>query len=264
MTRRRIVVRILMSVAATAVVAIYSLYQHREGRMEELFARAGGATFEGGDASLAAVRELGAYTGARSTQMLIAVAEGRVPLPWPTIQAEAVRTLASRRDPSVSRSVANLLQPHVSLPVREAAAQALKTLPCSRECVAAVLHYLERVWWGEPQPEDRGVEPTGPSSQALYRRVRARLAQEQEALYQDLYAVLRREEEFTLESLVQVYGLGTPEPSKFVLALTARMHLTGACPAVLSSAEGMAGTTPEILDLPREEVKGALQSLGCR
>ncbi len=252
--------RVLFTVAATALVGLYSLYQRRERRMDELYARAIG---ENTVDAKAAVRELGSYRGARSTRMLLAVAEGKMPVPWFDVQVEAVKALASRRDPSVSAALANLLQPHVSLGERQAVAHALQTLPCSSECVAAILHYLERMWAGEPNSEDTVKLLENPRTE-FARRAKAYVAREHEELYQALYAVLKRENRLTLEALVQVYGLGTPEPSRFALALVARMRLVEACPALLQSQEGGAGPSSDIRVLPREEIEGTVGSLGCK
>lgn len=251
----------LVGATAAVTAGLCGAYIHRERRMDEIYARAtGGDTVE----AQAAVRELSTYQGTRSTHMLLDLAEGKVPLPWPDVQAEAIRALASRQDPSIPIALANLLQPHVSLRVRGAAAEALGKLPCTAECVGAVLHYLERLWWGEPNSEDGTKPPENPRIQEFYRNAKAGLAREQDGVYQALYGVLKRENRLTLENLVQIYGLGTAGPSKFALALVARIRLNEACPAVLRSEESASRVSPELFILPREELEATARSLGCR
>ncbi len=253
----------LAAIAAIAVLALYARSYFQGRRLEALWGRAAGVDTV---AAQEAVRELAAYTDPRSTSMLLEIAEGRVPAPWPDVQAEAVRALAERRDARIADALAELLQPHVSITVRGAVARALGRLPCESECVAAVLHYLERISQGEPNTEDRARLDFGHSQageRARERTTRA-ITKQQEAVYIGLYDVLRREDQLTTDRLVRVYGLGTAEPSKFALALIVRMHLTQACPALLRSREEGVHTSPEVSLLPREEIKATVASLGCR
>lgn len=101
-------------------------------------------------------------------------------------------------------------------------------MPCTDECVRAILHYLERVMSGEPNYEDRTSFRAG-----LNEGVKADLAKDQQSLYGSLYEVLERERRVTLSTLVQVYGLGTDAPSTFSLTLISRMQFREACGLVL-------------------------------
>jgi len=253
--------RALIIFSVVVIVAVYGLYLYRERRLDRLYAEVADfpSASHGSKEAQAAVREIGRYKGAKSTQMLLSIAFGQTPFPWPDVQREAVKALAARDDPSISAVVAHALQPHQPLPTRQTIAEALGTLRCTSECVGAVLHYLERVWQGELNYEDRTSYPKG-----LNEDVKERLAKDQEALNQALFAVLRREDQLTLSALVQVYGLGTDAPSRFSLALVTRMGFRRACPAILQSEELAKQSSAESFQAPREEIAGASRSLECR
>jgi hypothetical protein len=239
----------------------YGLYRYREQQMDKLYAAAAGLppAFHGTVEAEAAVKKLGTYRGDRSTVMLLNIALGRTSFPWPDIQRAAMNALAARRDPKISVSLASLLQPHLTATTRLAVADALQTLPCSGECIASILHYLERVWRGEPNYEERTTFPPG-----LNEGVKADLAKDQEALCQKLYVVLRREARSTIEALCLVYGLGTSTPSRFSLTLLSRVKLREACAAVLESERLLKQSTAELFQAPREEVIATLQTLKCQ
>jgi hypothetical protein len=175
--------RWLVCTTVAVVMAGYGFYRYREQQMDRWYGEASGSApaFHGTVEAQAAVKKLATYGGNRSTVMLLNIALGRTPFEWPDVQREAMNALASRRDPKTSASLASVLQPHVPLPTRRAAADALRSIPCRGDCVRSVLHYLERVWQGEPNYEDRTTFPPG-----LRESVRADLQKEQDALYQTL------------------------------------------------------------------------------
>jgi hypothetical protein len=243
------------------MTAGYGLYRYREQQMDELYAEASGApsAFHSTVEAQAAVKKLATYRGDRSTVMLLNIALGRTPFTWPDVQREAMNALASRRDPKTSASLANVLQPRIPLPVRQAAAHALRNIPCTGDCVSSVLHYLERVWQGEPNYEDRTMFPSG-----LNETVKADLAKEQEVLYQTLYGVLKREARSTMQVLYQVYGVGTDSPSRFGLELLARMQFREGCPALLQSERLLRQSPAESFLAPREELETTVHALNCQ
>ncbi|MBI1898252.1 MAG: HEAT repeat domain-containing protein [Acidobacteria bacterium] len=253
--------RALAAISVIVITAGYGFYRYRERRLDRLYAEAAGVppASHGSKEAQAAVRELGKHHGAKSTRMLLSIALGQTSFTWPDVQREAINALAARNDPSISTALAHALQPHQPLPTRQAAAEALRTLPCTAECIGAVLHYLERVWQGEPNYEDRTSFSTG-----LNEDVRAGVAKQQDVLYQTLFAVLKREDRLTLGTLVQVYGLGTDAASRFSLALVIRMGFRQACPAILQSEQLVKQSSAESFRAPREEIEKALRSLECR
>ncbi|MBN9663232.1 MAG: hypothetical protein J0H49_33845 [Acidobacteria bacterium] len=191
--------------------------------------------------------------------MLLNIALGRTAFTWPDVQGEAIGALASRRDPAVSTALAIVLQPHQPLPTRQAAAQALQVLPCTPESFWAILHYLERVWQGELNYEDRTNYPPG-----LNDGVKADLTKDQQDVYQALYRTLKREPKLALGTLVQVYGLGTDSCSKFALDVVSRMRFREACPALLQSAQLAEQSAAESFIAPRQEIEAALRALKCQ
>jgi hypothetical protein len=252
--------RWLAGITVALVTAGYGLYRYREQQMDKLYAEASGTppAFQGTAEAQAAVKKLATYRGDRSTVMLLNVALGRTPFTWPDVQREAMNALASRRDPKTSDALASVLQPHIPLPTRQAAADALRNIPCTPDCVRSILHYLERIDQGEPNYENRTSFPAG-----LNEGVKADLAKEQQALYQTLYAVLKRESGATMQLLYQVYGVGTDAPSRFALALLPRMQFRGACPALLQSDRLLKQSSAESFSAPREELETTLHALKC-
>jgi hypothetical protein len=250
-TRRNL----LISAIATVIALSIALYQRRERSIDNLYAQAAGLS--GTDVAQAAVRSLSTYRGDRSKRMLLAIASGHTSFPWPSVQQEAIRALSSRPDPEIANSVALLLQPHETLPVRETAAEALKTLPCRGQCVRLILHYLERISQGEMNWEDTSLHAPGMDE------VKAGIAKEQRAFYQVLYDVLRRERVATLETLDEVYGIRTILPSTFGLRVLSNTGLSEACPVLLQSQRELKGISEGESHAPREELAATIRTLKC-
>jgi hypothetical protein len=253
--------RVLAIVGVLVGTAGYGLFRYRDQHLDRLYARASGLppAFSSAADAQAAVKELGSYKGSKSERMLLSIALGRTALALPDVQREAMHALASRGDSSISATLAMVLQPHYPLPTRQAAAEALQTIPCSPECIQGILHYLERVWQGELNYEDRTRFPAG-----LDEVVKADLARDQETLYQTLCKVLKRESRLTLGVLVQVYGLGTSAPSKFSLEVINRMQLSEACPQVSQSQRLSKQSSADSFLAPREELETTVHTLGCQ
>jgi hypothetical protein len=144
------------------------------------------------------------------------------------------------------------------LDTRKAAAAALRNLSCNRECIASVLHYLERIWRGEPNFEDRWV--LAPGNEPVLANCRAG----QQGVYDDLYSILRREKKETFTTLVNVYGLGSVVASPFALDLLPRLDLHEACPYLQESERQLKGLSQEFFKAPRQELQSSLTSLNCK
>lgn len=252
--------RLAAALSGAAALIGYGWYVYRERQLDRLYASTSGPGHSSGSVeALSAVRELASYSGARSTAMLLNIALGRSDFPWPDVQQEAIQALARRQDPRISVELAALLQPHHTLETRHAAAEALRFLRCADECVASILHYLERVMAGEPNYEDRTILPAGLAEVSSTETLKA-----QESLYGSLFEVLKREKQTTLERLVRAYGLGTSAPARFSLAVISRMHFSEACAVLIRSAERAGKSTPELFLSPREEMRAALAALKCQ
>lgn len=155
-------------------------------------------------------------------------------------------------------TLASRLQPQEGLDTRKAAAVALQNLPCNSECIASILRYLERIWHGEKNLEDRWELPPGNE------RVLANYRTGQQALYNDLYSVLRREKKETFTSLVRVYGFGSVVPSPFALDLVSRLDFYEVCPYLQESEHQVKDLLPDDFDAPRDEIHAAIASLNCK
>lgn len=253
-------VKRLLAFGAVVAIAAAAYLSYRNKQMDRLYAEAAGYPqfFRGTSQSTDAVRRLATYRGQRATEMLLEIGLGHGPLVWGDVQSEAIKALAKRNDPDVALAVANLLQPHEGLATRQAAATALQYLPCNTECVGPILHYLERVWQGEPNYEDRSVRPSG------FQDVTASLQKDQQVLYASLYKVLQREKVATLTNLAKVYGLGSDAPSLFSLDLVAHLGLPEACPLLQQSDRAIQKLSAVSYRAPRQELQSALASLNCK
>lgn len=253
--------RLLLVITGVGIATAGYLY-YRNSVIDRLYAEAAGYPpyLRGSNEAQAAVKKLATYRGQRSTSMLLDIAVGHGPaqLIWPDTQAEAIKALRERRDPEIAVTLANLLHPHEGLGTRQAVAAALKYLPCKGECIRSILHYLERIWRGEPNHEDRWVDSLDSSNGAID------LKKEEEAFYGDLYLVLRQEKTETLANLAEVYGLGSMDPSPFALDLVSRLGLDEACPYLLQSDQQLKKLSSEFYKAPREELSAAIASLNCK
>jgi HEAT repeat protein len=249
----------LIAFCVLAGIVTIGYFNYRNNAMERLYAEAAGYPqfFQGTTQSVDAVRQLATYRGRRATQMLLALARGHGPLVWGDTQVAAIKALEKRHDPQVPLALADLLQPHEGLATRQAAAVALQSLPCEAECLRSILHYLERVWRGEPNYEDRIERPPA------FQDVTSSLRKDQQALYADLYGILRRERTQTLMILIKIYGLGSQAPSPFALDLISRLELRVACPPLLQSNRSIQKLSPEFYRAPRQELQAAIASLKC-
>ena len=247
--------RIFLAGALVASTLIgMGVYWYRERAMNALFAEAAAGTSD----SPEAVRKLGQYRGARSTELLLGIAMGYTNSLLPSAQCDAIKVLGSRADPKVAEHLARLLQPNSTLPVREAVADSLKSLPCNYNCMASVMHYLERISRGELNSEDQG-----PADPSIDQDVGSKLANEQQALYQTLYEILRSKPSTTLRVLIDTYGVGTSMPSTFALTLATSANLRVACPLLRRSEQRMAQGRPGQYKEPRTELGEALKRLEC-
>lgn len=245
-----------LGVLIATVATGYAYY--RNHAMDRLYAEAAGIPpfFRSTAESKAALNKLTTYRGRRSTALLLEIASQENPFA-PEVQTEAIKALRKYHDPEVAVKLSSLLQPHEGLDTRKAAALALQDLPCKVECIASVLHYLERIWRGELNHEDRWLNSSDRDMQANT------LTREKEALYAALYTVLRQERAETIVRLSIVYGLGSTDPSPFALDLAPRLGLQEACPYLLQSREQLTNLSADYYKAPRQELQKAIASLKC-
>ncbi len=248
----KILKRVVAGVVLVLAMGGYGYYKYREEKLNVLYEqiRVGDST-----ACEAALRELGTYKGATATKMLLTMARGRLPM-WCS-HYEVIQMLASRKDPSIAPTLANLLQPQYLSMTRHAAAEALLKLQCAEECVANVVHSLERISAGEPPFDERTI--------AISSEIKTKRMQRELDLHNTLYKVLSRNRDATNNVLADVYGVGTPAPSKFALDLISRMQFRDACPFVLESQRLLKDEPEDLFPIaPRAEVESTVHSLKCK
>jgi hypothetical protein len=249
----------LVVIAALIAAGVAEYMSLRNKAMERLYLKAAGYPpyWRSSKGAVTAVNKLANYEGDRSTKMLLDIALGDSPL-VSDARDRAIAVLADRKDPEIAAALATRLQPHEGLETRRGVAAALQTLPCQGGCVRSILHYLERVYCGEPNYEDRMVPVQG------FEAATNSLREDQESLYTGLYSILRREKKETFANLAEVYGLGSVAPSAFSIALASRLGLHDACPYLLRSEEQIKELSPDAYRAPRQELQHALTSLKCR
>lgn len=246
--------KILLAIAAIIVIALLVVSRWRT-RAEKLYPVAGGYELQGSGQQTIAIADLAIQTDQQSTDMLLQIALGRAGFAMPQQQEQAIRALAGRKDPNIAAMLATLLQPHEALGTRMAAAETLKQLPCNSECVASVLHYMERVYQGEPNSEDGFT----PSPQVAFK-----LETERQQFYHDLDDVLENDKVTTVAVLTDVYGLGSEDPSAFGLELISRIRLSEACPLLLQSQGQLENSRTEAYKKSTQLAAQAVKSLNCK
>jgi len=248
---------LITGIAVILAAVIFLTYRNRQ--MDRLYAEATGDPryIRSSDDSEQAVEKLANYRDKRSTDLLLQLAM-HGGFPGTKVQVKAIRTLGASNDPAVAGQLAYLLQPHEGLDNRQAAADALQSLPCKGECNRSILHYLQRISAGEPNYEDRTVFPS------MFQDITVNLRKDQQELYSKLYAVLNREKLETLTNLVTIYGLGSVAPSRFGIDLVTRAKMQEACPLLLKSQEAIQTQSIDTYKAPRTELSAAIASLNCK
>jgi hypothetical protein len=245
--------KILLGITVVVVIAVLVVL-HRKTEAEKQYPVAAGYKLQGSGQQSTAIADLGKESGEQSTDMLLQIALARGGFAMPQQQEQAVRALAGRKDPKIGPLLATLLQPYEGLGIRMATAETLKQVPCSAECVASVLHYLERIYRGEPNSED-DLPP--------WPEVAAKLKAERQQFYLDLDTVLEDEKDNTLAVLTNVYGLGSEDPSSFGLDLASRIQLSEACPLLLQSQQQLKTSRTEAYKKTSRLTASTIKSLKC-
>jgi hypothetical protein len=251
--------RIFLSICISIAIAAAYYLSYRNKQIERLYSEAAGLSypFRGPEESQEAVKRLATYRGRRITNMLLNIALGHNVL-IAEAQTEAMKALRERKDPEVATLLASRLQPFEDLATRQAVTETLQYLPCKDECIRYVLHYLERVWRGEPNYEDRTIFPTGGENW------KADQQKSHQDLYGGLYLILQRNKMETLVSLGEIHGLGSEGPSLFSLDLLSRLGLHEACPYLLQSERLIQKRSPDFYNDPRQEIRATMTSLNCK
>jgi hypothetical protein len=244
MLRRVVLLLSAMGLAAGGYVV------YTNNATEGLYAEA----IAGTAGSRSALKKLAAHKGKHTTMLLLQIArrdgDGDV-------TDDAFNELQRRSDPEIAVDLSRMLQPHQGLGSRRGVAEALKDRACPGECLASVLHYLERTSRGDANEEDLRVFPAGAEN------LRASDVAEQQQLNRDLYVVSKRNRADTLNSLREIYGLASIDPSLFALDLVSRLNLREACLLLLESKRQMKEQKSEYNRFPEKELQAAISSVPC-
>ena len=169
-----------------------------------------------GDTQVQAVRELAKLDDPRVEDMLIRIAQTATEPGRDRLSIEAVRQLRLRGSASAVPDLASLLSPDRTLELRQELALAYAQLGCPAVCIKATLGYLERIWQGELNIEERRFESVRShvSHPSMIPTLPPAVVKQQEQIYEALYQVLRRVPDETASSLSEDYDLGGPTPAR--------------------------------------------------
>ncbi len=248
--------RVVGAAVIVAGLLVAGFISYRSASMDRLFRQAMGYEPVGSEKATAAVRKLADYKGGRSSELLLEIALIDSPIVWPQARDEAIKALSRRGDSRVSAALADRLQPHQPIATRAALSRALVEMKCGEPCISSILHYLERLAHGEPNFEDR-LEP--PNSE-----FKKSLESEQSEVIHNLHKVLLKEHSETVRKLIEIYGLGTENPSTFALDLVSYLDLRDACPILLQTLERLRQSPIPGYNAPLAEIRKATEQLDCK
>jgi hypothetical protein len=195
--------------------------QVHDRRLEALAARATGFSAEP-----KAVEALGQFNEPYANRLLLEIANDLDTNP--SVRLIAISYLGNHGAP-YGAQIAQFLIPQESLHIREASISALLKITCSEDCILSVLHYQERLSYGEISAEQSLPQ------MRMSDEVRKNLRTEIDQLEQDVNRVLQSNERTTLKVLVRTYGLGGPAPSSFALKAARVLQPGTVCPLLQQS-----------------------------
>jgi len=221
--KNSLLVLLTILVFCAAVFLIWSQVKRRADQrhyqeLERLASQ--GSGFE---AKAEPVEQLGQYNEAHANQLLLQIAQDTDTNPG--MRSLAISYLAKHRA-STSKEIARLIIPQESLEVRLAATEALMQLGCPSECIRELLHYEERLSYGEHTAEqvidDRLASQKLPAATKLSQKIRL---------------LFQQNDKSTADVLIQEYGLGGLEPAKFAVYFAQKMPPPSVCALLQQSAD---------------------------
>ena len=195
------------------------------------------------------VKQIATYPTTHATRTLLRIAhlDGSLStwVIWPGTRIIAIQSLHRRGGAEVTDSIAHLIQPHEPLVVRRAAADEILSRNCGGACMTDVLHFLEREMNGTAEVEKRQA---GEFDYLLN--------PDRMKLHSTLMSVVKKNDDVALTTLRDVYGLGSLNPSEFVVKIVSLGDIKRSCPFLLDSASfNQKDPDPALI--------GAIQSLSC-
>ena len=232
-------------IGIAAIVLLLAGMAYTTWRNARIDALARSALDKSGDVNT--VKRLAGYSGARSAELLGAVAAGAQNQ---ANRLAALQALVARKDAARVSRLSEVLLPTENLAIRKALANAIYQTGCSVECVKNILYFEERMWRG-----DRPAEDVSPNS------LKGLSEQEQE-LQTALDEILRKNKPALGAVLERAYGLAGPFPSPFAVEVVSRLGITEACPLLMRTyltVNENVKASPEY-----QYVSQAVDKLGCR
>ena len=211
-----------------------------------------------------ALRKLAASKDDRATDMLLNIAthDSALDLIGVGTRGLAIQALAARGDQRVGERLARMLQTFETFDTRMAVSDALQQVPCDEACIGGVLHYLERIYYREPNNESLDVMDLRKGE--FHDGVAARIEKEDQDLYENLYKVLSRNERTTMLALMNDDGLGSGLPTHFSISVALNAKIGMACPMLLRSQQEMVTATSSAYRSYQDEIGKAISGLQCK
>jgi hypothetical protein len=214
-----------------------------------------------------AIRKLANHKSERVTNMLVAIAtrdDSDDPMSI-GLSEEAIRALANRGDEKVGLQLAHLLQTKEVFAKRLAVAEALQQIRCNQECIGMVLHYLERICYGEPNSENLSVLLNkGMVDKKFQDTVETQINDDDKKLYDDLFSVLSKNERTTMIVLYHDYGLGSGLPTRFAISIAMKAKIGMACQLLLRSQELIGSDDKAVYGVYQDQIHEAVTALKCQ
>jgi len=208
-------------------------YAQQDNRKTELDLYAAGTDVRNvSDRRLDAIHSLGKFADKASSDLLLKIAVD--PQVASDSRVAAVTELDTRKDSYISAELSRLLQPHIYPALRSAVATSLSQRHCDTTCAKNVLHYLERMFHGEPNGDEMLEQNEVSEQLAKTDPVQSKLTTDQllaarSQTADSLNQVLRSNPVSTRQALEQIYGIGSWHPSRFGLRTIAVLGLTEEC-----------------------------------
>lgn len=212
------------------------------------------------DRSLVAVHQIGENKSEQAGKMLLDLSTSHSDVVLPIVRVAAITELASRADGNTGIVLAGLITPEQLFESRKAAADGLLRVKCQEKCIALVVEYLHQIYVGKKNYEDQLSSSFIPK---LPEEVQSKLNEDQNAIYDQLYEVLRREINGTNNILSERYGLGSPLPSGFALNLVVRLKDHESCTALLASKSFLNRAPDSSARVNANQLNLAIKAAGC-
>jgi hypothetical protein len=236
----------VLLLVALALAGVFVFWARRIVQMDEAVAILRDYS-KGTAEQLRAVEFLSSRKDSRTTRELIAVLSDE--RTRPDTRVLVASALRGRHELQVSIALSETMQLHTAPALRQEAVKALQGLSCTGLCTKNLLHYMERLWWGEHPSEL--LSPWKPESEQYFKRLEAEVLSGVEQ-------ILLANRAATIEQLRKIYGLGSSGPSVFALHVVQVLNFHEACGDL--SLRFLQGISDQEV---RKAIDSTIDKLGC-